>query len=70
VTEREWAEFLDAHDLAGREEALLSLFFVERSVARGEPVYERDGLLHARKLALVIADELSRLNTPADRGRP
>jgi hypothetical protein len=69
VTDREWVEFLGAHGLAGREEALLALFFEERSVAGGEPVYERDGLLHARKIALVIADELSRSNLPADGGR-
>ena len=69
MTDREWVKFLAAHGLAGREEALLSLFFVERSVAGGEPVYERGGVLHARKIALVIADELSRSNTPADGGR-
>jgi hypothetical protein len=69
VTDQQWAEFLAAHGLAGREATLLSLFFEERRVAGGEPVYERSGLLHDRKIALVIADELSRSNLPADGGK-
>lgn len=72
MTDREWLEFLAARDLAGfaSGEDLLPLFFEERRVAGGEAVYERGGLLHARKVALVIAGELARASLPADGGRP
>jgi hypothetical protein len=71
VTDQQWLEFLAVRGLASfvSEEDLLPLFFEDRHVAAGEPVYERGGLLHARRIALEIADELSRSNTPADGGR-
>jgi len=72
VTDREWLEFLAARGLAGFVSGggLLPLFFEERRVDGGAVVYERGGLLHARKIALVIAGELARASLPAGEGRP